>query len=99
MDECLVPSLASGSETTCERPNQEAQWCVVPMLGLPSRFGVLCVHPGQSKSSPVRSGVGSWELKPRAGPDYQLTESPVDDDMPQCSNASAHATRRNHIAM
>lgn len=63
---------SSGSETTCERPNQEAQWCVVPMLGLLSRFGVLCLSPGQSKSSPVRSGVGSWSSSLGLALDHQL---------------------------
>lgn len=53
------------------------------MLGVSSRFGVLCLPP----SRPVQvepSAVRGWELelKPRAGPDSQLAESPADDAMP-----------------
>lgn len=68
-------SLAAGSETTCERPNQEAQWLRGPNAGV-----AVQVRGSLSAPRPVQvepSAIRGWqlELKPRAGPDDQLTES------------------------
>lgn len=46
---------SSGSETTCERPNQKAQWCVVPMLGVAVQVRGSFVCP---QASPSRAQCG-----------------------------------------
>lgn len=93
VDECVWCQPSSGSETTCERPNQEAQWCVVPMLGCCPGSGSFVYPPGQSKSSPVRSGVGSWS----SSLGLALTTNWQNDwsMMPSMPDADSHATRRN----
>lgn len=64
MGESVWCQPSSGSETTCERPNQAAQRCVVPMLGLPSQvWGPLRARgPVQVEPSAVRG----WKLEAQA---------------------------------